>query len=51
MRTFFKVFLSALAGTWAFFFEYLPPLRSVRLPYDMEGYHFPLSQYAFLSLK
>ena len=51
MRTFFKVFLSALAGTWAFFFEYLPPLRSVRLPYDMEGYHFPLFQYAFLSLK
>ena len=51
MRTFFKVLLSALAGTWAFFFEYLPPFRTVRLPYDMEGYHFPLFQYAFLSLQ
>jgi len=51
MRTFFKVLLAVLAGTWAFFFEYLPPFSKVRLPYDMDGYHFPLFQYAFLSLK
>lgn len=51
IRSPFKVLLVALAATWIFFFEYLPPVRTVHLPYDIEGYHYPLADYAFQSLK
>ncbi len=40
-RTPIRIFLLALVCTYAFFFEYLPPVRRVHIPYDMEGYHFP----------
>lgn len=40
-----------MAATWIFFFEYLPPVRWVHVPFDIEGYHYPLADYAFLALK
>lgn len=43
--------LLALAATYVFFFEYLPPVRTVHVPYDIEAYHYPLADYAFQSLK
>jgi len=45
------VFLLALACTYLFFIEYLPPVRLVHISYDLEGYHFPLANYAFQQLK
>ena len=50
-RTPIRIFLLALVCTYAFFFEYLPPVRSVHIPYDLEGYHLPLADYAFQQLK
>jgi hypothetical protein len=41
----------SLLATWVFFFEYLPPFRWVYIPWDMSGFHFPLLDYTFLSLK
>jgi hypothetical protein len=46
-----KIFFIALLFTWLFFFEYLPPIRWVHLPYDLEGYHYSLADYAFQSVK
>ena len=43
--------LASLAFTWLFFAEYLSPLRRVHIPYDLEGYHYPLLDYAFRSLR
>jgi hypothetical protein len=43
--------VASLAFTWLFFAEYLSPLRRVHIPYDLEGYHYPLADYAFLSLR
>ena len=43
--------LASLAFTWLFFAEYLSPLRRVHIPYDLEGYHYPLADYAFQSLR
>ncbi len=43
--------LAALAATYAFFFEYLPPFQRVHIFSDIEGYHYPLQWYAFQSLK
>jgi Bacterial membrane protein YfhO len=37
----------SLLFTYCFFAEYLPPLRSVHIPYDLHGYHYPLNDYAF----
>jgi hypothetical protein len=45
-----RVALLSLAATWLFFFEYLPPFKRVHLPYDMEGFHYPLLHYAARSL-
>jgi hypothetical protein len=39
-------FLSLIA-TYAFFYEYLPPLKTVHLYSDIAGYHYPLQRYAF----
>lgn len=46
-RSPWKVFLAALVCTYLFFFEYMPPVRSVHIPYDLDGYHFSLAAYAF----
>ncbi len=43
--------LGSLAFTWLFFAEYLSPFRLVHIPYDLEGYHYPLVDYAFQNLK
>ncbi len=51
IRSPLKVLLAALAATWIFFFDYLPPVRWVHVPYDIEAYHYPLADYAFQSLK
>lgn len=51
IRSPLKLLLLALGATYLFFFEYLPPVRWVHIPFDIEGYHFPLADYAFLSLK
>lgn len=45
------VALSSLVATWLFFIEYLPPLRRVHFIWDIDGYHYPLLNYAFRSLK
>lgn len=37
--------------TYLFFIEYLSPLRRVHIPFDLAGYHYPLVDYAFQSLK
>lgn len=41
----------ALIATWAFFLEYRPPLRKLTIPFDLEGYHYPLADSAFQALK
>src|SRR5712692_6708159 len=41
----------SLVFTYLFFIEYLPPLRRVHIPYDLEGFHYPLMDYAFQSLR
>lgn len=46
-RSPWRVFVAAMACTFLFFFEYLPPVRSVHIPYDLDGYHFSLAQYGF----
>jgi hypothetical protein len=43
--------LFSLLFTWLFFFEYIPPVRWVHLPYDLNGFHYPLADYAFQSLR
>jgi hypothetical protein len=43
--------LLSLAATWAYFIEYLPPLRRVVFIWDFDGYHYPLLNYAFRSLR
>ncbi|MEP7354113.1 MAG: YfhO family protein [Acidobacteriota bacterium] len=51
MRSPITIFFVALAATLAFFFEYLPPIRIVHIPFDLDAYHFPLFDYAFQSLR
>ena len=46
-----RVALLALIATYAFFYEYLPPRKSVYLYSDIAGYHYPLQRYAFQALK
>ena len=41
----------SLLFTYLFFIEYLPPLQQVHIPYDLEGFHYPLDDYAFLSFR
>ena len=36
--------------TVAFFFEYTPLLRRVHIPFDLEGFHFPLADYAYQAI-
>ncbi|MGA2769276.1 MAG: YfhO family protein [Bryobacteraceae bacterium] len=46
-----RVALLALITTYAFFYEYLPPFKTVYLYSDIAGYHYPLQRYAFQALK
>ena len=43
--------LLSLLFTYLFFFEYLPPVRWVHIPFDLNGFHYPLADYAFQSLR
>lgn len=43
--------LASLAFTYLFFWEYLPPLERVHIPYDLDGFHYPLLHYAFQALR
>src|SRR6202030_1829788 len=37
--------------TYLFFLDYLPPFRRVHIPYDLQGFHYPLADYAFQALR
>ena len=41
------VAVASFCFTYLFFAEYLPPLNWVHIPYDLEGYHFSLTDSAF----
>ena len=41
----------SLLFTALFFIEYTPVLPRMRIPYDLEGFHYPLADYAFRALK
>lgn len=41
-----RVAFFAFLATWLFFYEYLPPWKTVHLFSDIEGYHYPLYNYA-----
>jgi hypothetical protein len=43
--------LASLLFTYLFFAEYLSPFRKVYVPFDLWGYHYPLMDFAFQSLK
>lgn len=45
------IILLSLAVTWLFFIEYLPPLRHFHFIYDIGGFHYPLLNYAYTSLR
>jgi len=42
--------LASFVFTYLFFFEYLPPVRWVHIPFDLQGFHYPLADYAFQRL-
>jgi hypothetical protein len=46
-----KVVLGALVATFVFYIEYTGLWRKVHIPFDLEGYFYPLVDAAFLSLK
>ena len=37
--------------TYLFFIDYLPPFRRVHIPYDLRGFHYPLTDYAFQAIR
>jgi hypothetical protein len=43
--------LASFVFTYLFFFEYIPPVRWVHIPYDLNGFHYPLADYAFQRLR
>lgn len=43
--------LIAFVVCFGFFFEYLPPFRFSYIPFDLSGYHYPLMDGAFRTLK
>lgn len=45
------VALASFVFTYLFFFEYIPPVRWVHIPYDLNGFHYPLADYAFQRLR
>ena len=42
-----SVAILSLVFTYVFFAAYLSPFRKVHIPFDLEGYHYPLLDYAF----
>ncbi|MGA3188958.1 MAG: hypothetical protein ABSF22_17780 [Bryobacteraceae bacterium] len=46
-----SVALSSLVFTYIFFAEYLSPFRKIHIPYDLWGFQYPLTDYAFQSVK
>jgi len=45
------VALASFVFTYLFFLEYIPPVRWVHIPYDLNGFHYPLADFAFLRLR
>lgn len=41
----------SLPFTYLFFFEYLPPFKTVHIPYYLERFHYPLMNYALQALR
>ncbi len=41
----------SFAFTYLFFLDYLPPFRRVHIPYDLQGFHYPLADYAFQAIR
>jgi hypothetical protein len=41
----------SLVFTYLFFLDYLPPFKRVHVPYDLHGFHYPLADYAFQSIR
>jgi hypothetical protein len=50
IRTRYVVILS-FVFTVLFFIEYTPLLRRTHIPFDLEGYHYPLADYAFQAIR
>lgn len=50
MRSSKAIALASFVFTYLFFFEYLPPVRWVHIPFDLNGFHYPLADYAFQRL-
>jgi hypothetical protein len=51
LREYLAVAFCTLAGLYLAFCQFLPPFRLVHLIGDIEGYHYPLLNYGFQSLK
>jgi Bacterial membrane protein YfhO len=51
MRPTRMIALFSLLFTAVFFIEYTPAWRKVHIPYDLEGYHYPLADYAFQAIR
>ena len=45
-----SVAILSLLFTVLFFIEYTPLLRRVHIPFDLEGFHYPLAGYAFQAI-
>jgi hypothetical protein len=45
------VALLSLVFTFLFFVEYTPVYRKVHIPFDLEGFHYPLADYAFQAVR
>jgi hypothetical protein len=43
--------IASFLFTVAFFIEYTPLARRVHIPFDLEGFHYPLADYAFQALR
>jgi hypothetical protein len=46
-----SIAVGSLVFTYLFFGEYLSPFRKVYVPFDLWGYHYPLMDFAFQSLR
>jgi hypothetical protein len=51
LRSSKAIALASFVFTYLFFFEYIPPVRWVHIPYDLNGFHYPLADYAFQRLR
>ena len=51
LRSKTAVALVSFVFTYLFFFEYLGPFRWVHIPFDLQGFHYPLADYAFMRLR